>query len=261
MKQYTSYDPYGTYENKGEDPYSILMKMSSWNKEIRSTISDVQETLYGTVERQSQIIQDVSGITSNVFEIDSRLGETESTIIQQAGLIASKVELTDYTGAKVTSLIVQDATSINLLAQQLNLKGLVTFTNLSTSGQTSIDGGNIIARSILASHLVVDNLGAISARLGTVTSGNINIYDSINIGRSVYMRGSGTGVYFDTFSQIYDTGGYLTIEGYNRITLVGNLDISNARFVGGTSVRYSSSSNRLYVDLNGIQQGWINLDG
>jgi len=334
MDTYNVQDPYGTYQTKsGEDPYSILMKMASWNQEIRSTISDVQYNLDGTIEKQTQIIQNVDGITSNVFAIDTRVGKAESTIVQQATLISQRVTITDYTGAKVTSLITQDAASISLLAQRLNLNGLVTFTNLSTSGQTTISGGNIstntlrgnaiiantlygdaliantlhgnaligntvsgnviigntiagdkiMANAIGANHISVNSLAAISADLGTIYSGtingiqingaNINIYETASIGAGLYLRGSGnhTGVYFGSTQIIQNSSGWLDINsGISSrgafTEFYGSVDFSGANVTGlggggATSVRYSSSSRRLYVDLNGVQQGWINLDG
>lgn len=80
MNEYESYDPYGTYETKGEDPYSLLLKMSAWNKAIRSTISDVQESLDGTIERQSQIIQEVDRIELNVLDITTSLDSTVTRV-------------------------------------------------------------------------------------------------------------------------------------------------------------------------------------
>lgn len=88
-------------------------------------------------------------ITLSVSGLDTRLGQAESSISVQAGQISSKVELSQFNGPTFTSLIVQDPWSISQMAQQLNLQGLVTVTNLNTPGQTVIDGGNIYGSSFV----------------------------------------------------------------------------------------------------------------
>ena len=339
--EYLNYDPYGTYQSKGEeDPYSILMKMSSWNKEIRSTISDVQYELGGTIERQSQIIQDIDSINLNVLEInrlgsetrtrvgnlevradgidltvkdiyespdglnarvggleiradsidvyvaavDSRLGTAEGRITTMAGqidlkassssvtalgtrmnsaeisinglnsTITQKVSYTDYNGSTIVSLIHQAPSYITIAANRINLVGAV---------------------SVLSD--ITGRLGSITA--GTINGVNINsayvdIYESIYVGNGVYLRGGRTGFYFGDDSQLFSQYGNMTIEAWNALDIVGSpirlygtVDFSRASVIGldtgggGTTVRYSETSRRLYVDLNGTQQGWINLDG
>lgn len=152
MNEYENYDPYGTYETKGEDPYSILLKMAAWNKGLRSTISDVKVTLDGTIARQSQIIQEVDNITlnvtdietnltgvttqvgqlevrsdqitQNVLAIDSRVGWAESTINVQAGQIQNKVGVSDFNGNTIASLINQTATTVTVIASKIELSGI-----------------------------------------------------------------------------------------------------------------------------------------
>lgn len=81
MNEYDVKTPYGNYQTKGEDdPYHILMKMASWNKELRTTISDVKYSLDGTIERQSQIIQNVDSITQNVTNITTDLEGTNTRV-------------------------------------------------------------------------------------------------------------------------------------------------------------------------------------
>lgn len=94
-------------------------------------------------ESRSKIEQTNDRITLSVTELGGRLGNAESTLQIHAGEISSRVTYTDYNGATITSKITQDPYSISLLAQNLNLQGLVTFTNLNTPGAAVIDGGNI----------------------------------------------------------------------------------------------------------------------
>lgn len=341
MEDYTKYDPYGTYETKGEDPYSILMRMSSWNKAIRSTISDVQESLDGTIERQSQIIQEVDKIELNVFDItsnldgtvtrvgklevrsdeinayvgrvDSRLGKAEAEIIVHAGDISLKAN-----SATVTALATRVSTAevnIDGLQGQINLRATTATVNalgtrVSTAeisinslnstitskvSTTDYNGRTIaslinqspydvtIAASKINLYGAVTVLSDITGSLGTITSGTINsvtvnsayinIYENVSIGNTLYLRGSGQrSVQFGSAHVMETSGGELDLYSLRGVTIgyyttfSGTVDFSRANVTGlggggSTTVRYSASSRRLYVDLNGVQQGWINLDG
>lgn len=61
---------------------------------------------------------------------------------------------------EIISKINQTAEQIQIQASKVNLTGYVTFTNLSTDGETSISGGNIITETITADKLNADNINA-----------------------------------------------------------------------------------------------------
>lgn len=61
---------------------------------------------------------------------------------------------------EIISKINQSPESITIQANKVNLTGYVTFTNLSTDGQTSISGGNIITGTITADKLNANNINA-----------------------------------------------------------------------------------------------------
>lgn len=199
---YSVTDPYGTYQTKGEEnPYDILLRMKSWQNEIRATISKVTDNIVNLHEQQTQILQNIDSIDLNVLDIltdltgkttqisqllldvgqvkinvsetDTRLGKAEGTLIVQAGEISSRVRLTDFTGANVVSMMVQDAYSFNFLAQQLNFQGLVTMTDLQgNKGTTFINGANISTGTIL-----LDKLFGNLFRIGTMEGGTaLDIY-------------------------------------------------------------------------------------
>ncbi|MED4916706.1 phage tail spike protein [Geobacillus thermodenitrificans] len=109
--------------------------------------------------------EDVDGQISG---LDARVSIAESSITQLADEIALRVEKNG-----VISAINQTAEQIKIQASRVDLSGYVTFTNLSTPGQTTIDGGNLKTNSVTANKLNVSSLSAISANLGTVTAGTI----------------------------------------------------------------------------------------
>ncbi|WMV75300.1 phage tail spike protein [Geobacillus thermodenitrificans] len=104
----------------------------------------------------------------DVNNLKSRMSSAESQLTIHADQIATKVERNG-----VISAINQTAEQIKIQASKVDLSGYVTFTNLSTPGQTTIDGGNLKTNSVTANKLNVSSLSAISANLGTVTAGTI----------------------------------------------------------------------------------------
>lgn len=92
---------------------------------------------------------------SDLASAVNRLTSAESTISQQADQIALKVEKSG-----VISAINQTAESIKINANKVNLTGYVTMTNLSTAGQTTINGANIKTGTISADRIDVTGLFA-----------------------------------------------------------------------------------------------------
>lgn len=171
---------------------------------------------------------------TTVNALGTRVNSAEININGLNSTISQKVSYTDYTGSTITSLINQDPWAVSIHASKINLYGAVSV------------------------------LSDISGALGRISSGDIDIYNEIRVGSGIHLRGGGMqGLYFQTYSQIYDSGGYMTIEGFNRIDMIGNVDFSRAQVTGlssgSTTVRYSSASRRLYVDLYGVEQGYISV--
>lgn len=135
-------------------------------------------------------------ISLKVSGLDSRMGQAESSINIQAGQIQSKVSYTEYNGPTVTSMITQDPYSISMLAQNLNLQGLVTITNLKTPGQTVIDGGNVYGSSFVVGRGTGSTMTLTSIAGAHVLSSSDSAGMAIQSNNSLSLRASGNyGVY------------------------------------------------------------------
>lgn len=280
---YTVTDPYGTYQTKGEeDPYDILLRMKSWQNEIRATISKVTDNVTTIHEQQTQILQDIDSIDLsvldiltdltgkttqisqlllevgqvkiNVSDVDTRLGTAEGTLVVQAGLIGSKVSLTDFTGQTIASMIVQDPYSISLFAQYLNLTGYVTFNALANPGQTIINGSNITTGQILANLIygqvfVVGNGTSTELVLTSIAgSHSMQSYDANgyrigSTGTLSFQAGPGWTVYSN--SKFWARVG-LEVSGYGQF----NNDVSVAGQLSAGSIVVNGSG---VVNVNTVQ--------
>ncbi|TYR81120.1 hypothetical protein FZC66_04450 [Priestia megaterium] len=171
---------------------------------------------------------------AQINSVSTRVSTAESTITQQAGLIAQMVSTTDYNGNTIASKLVQTATALDLIAKNINLTGLITFTDFDSQTRgvidgverwtypntTKINGGEIQTRSIAADRINVSSLSAISANLGTVTTGELrsviiraSTFDTLS-GSVINIGGGGAGIdLFDgSFRLKQSTGHYYSIN-------------------------------------------------
>ena len=96
------------------------------------------------------------------------------TVQQEASITtnATNIELRVRKDSVISS-INQSAESITISASKVNLAGYVTFTNLSTSGQTEIDGGNIKTGTITATQIAASTITGAKIAAGTIEASNI----------------------------------------------------------------------------------------
>ena len=93
-------------------------------------------------------ITDTADLTMRVNSAEQKI--TDTAIVST---VRSSTSYKSDLGAKVSSNAIissnnQTAESIKISASKINLTGYVTMTNLSTAGQTTIDGGNIKTNTI-----------------------------------------------------------------------------------------------------------------
>lgn len=211
-------------------------------KEYRSRIEQTNDRilLEVTAVNSSIAALDIraASIDLSVTQLDGRLGNAESSINIQAGQIQQRVTLSQYNGPTVTSLITQDPYSISLLAQNLTFQGLVTVTNLSTPGQTVIDGGNVYGSSFVVGR----GTGSLMTMTSTLGSHTIVSNDAagmaIQSSGSLSLRtGSGFGV-FVPFSPLVAQAGFRVDSGISQfntnVTVNANLNASTLSVQGAT---------------------------
>lgn len=130
-------------------------KIKSHETRIANAESKITDTAITNVVKQAQFIKDIEG---NITEVESAVSSVEQT----ANSITSKVNGLDgkYTEIKQT-------------VDKIDLTGKVSFSDLSTSGKTTINGDNITAGSISANMISGGTLKGVSLQTysGTNTSG------------------------------------------------------------------------------------------
>lgn len=221
-------------------------------RQFRSKIEQTNDRITLEVEEVDASIAAINvradNITLSVTQLDGRVGNNESQISIQAGQIQSRVTYTDYNGQTITSKITQDPYSISLLAQNLNLNGLVTFTNLNTPGAAVIDGGNIYG------NLFQVGRGTGSTLTMTSTAGSHTLISNDASGFAVQSNGSlslrtgsGYGVYVP-FSPLVAQSGFRVEGGISQFN---------------TNVTVNATLNASFLQVQGspvATQSWVSAN-
>ena len=232
---------------------------------------DVDASIKTVSDKTSTLEQAVNGFSGRISSIETTANNASSKVTEITatvnGLTTTVANKTDK-GA-IISTINQSAEAIKIQASKLELTGYVTMTNLSTSGQTSIDGGNIKTRTITAAKIAsgtitatqiaantitgakiasktitadkisVTSLSVLTANLGTVTAGSltsnttISVSTNLTVGNNIYLNqnvNTTKYIYFNSSNYIRN----LYTNSYNYITV--NSNYRCALMSGSTSV-------------------------
>ena len=163
-----------TYSTKTE---TTAAKNAAINSANASTDQKLQN--YSTTTQMN------SAITQKANEIIFSVSETYATKTTTNSLssrikqTAKTIELTttdNSTSAGITiKLKNEDGTQIDSKSANITLSGLVKFTDLSTSGSTTINGSNITTGTINANLITTGTLSANRLNGGTITGSSINL--------------------------------------------------------------------------------------
>lgn len=144
---------------------------------LSSQVSELEQTATSITARVSNSEGEISTLKQTATSITSRVSTAEgniSTLTQTANSLTSRVSTAEgnistvtQTANKISWLVASGTSSSNftltdrtitLVANKIDLSGYVTFSSLSTSGQTAINGANITTGTISADRIDADSL-------------------------------------------------------------------------------------------------------
>ena len=211
-----------------------------------------------TREMESKIAQTSNSITLGVSkklndyyytksEIDITNKEIKSTVSEKVGK------------DEVISEINQSAEKIQISATKLDLEGYATFSDLSTSGKTTINGDNITTGTIKSKNYAVDENGNATAGTqinltnGIIDSKNFTLDSKGNVNVSGLLT-SGTGIY----TNIHTVGAL-----YQRNNLESGMDffgIMENNYGGTGDITKTQLCFFIYVPTGFVvEEAYINL--
>lgn len=136
---------------------------------------DVDASIKTVSDKTTTLEQTVNGFSGRISSVETTANSASSKVTEITatvdGLTTTVANKTDK-GA-IISTINQSAEAIKIQASKLELTGYVTMTNLSTSGQTTIDGGNIKTGTIRATQIAGSAVTADKIAANTITAAKI----------------------------------------------------------------------------------------
>ena len=195
--------------------------------ETKSTITSIQGSITNIEDEQGNITSQMATITTEQSEIKQTAQGLTSTVssIQtslqnldgEVETLSSTVSTVQQTATGLTSTVTQQGETISQIRQDLDkidISGYVTFTDLKTSGSTTINGSNITTGYISADRISggtidadtinVSNLNAANLTKGLINANRIsdannyltnlyatNVYNAINYAQTVQLVSSG----------------------------------------------------------------------
>lgn len=133
-----------------------------------TTVTDLQTRVRSAEVEIDGANARITANASSVTSLAGRVSSAEATLVVQANAISSKVSTTDYTGAKVASLINQSASTITIAAEHIALTG-ANIADRVNSASSSV--------KISASHIDIEGAVAFSS-LDSNVQGKINTAQS-----------------------------------------------------------------------------------
>ncbi|WP_346878755.1 MULTISPECIES: phage tail spike protein [unclassified Clostridium] len=247
-------------------PEDVENKITTVSKKAASIELDLGKVTT-RVEGVEQTTETVDG---KVTLLTNRVSNAEQKITDTA--IVSTVRSSTYykndLGAKVSSneiisCINQTAESIKISASKINLTGYVTMTNLSTAGQTTIDGGNIKTNTISLERLKSATNNPI-IRLFGKCSLDATAKDELGVGSAVrlkwdasnylYISSNKTDIYQGGISKYTFNPAGLTVTDADVIINSGFLVIGGKKnrgwgFSSGNNYWFGLSGDDVYVRM------------
>ena len=105
---------------------------------VETEFNDYGIALATLNQRLQEALDAISGKKSADAEANAKAHTTAQLVIRD-NMISSKVERTDYTGAKVASLINQSADTVKIAAKNIDINGAVTFSSFDSGLKNDIN--------------------------------------------------------------------------------------------------------------------------
>ena len=210
------------------------------------SVSELSQTVSGFDTRITNAEGAVSELSQTVCGFSSRISDAEGNA-SEALQTADKINWIVKSGTSASNFTLTDR-AISLVADNIDLDGYVTFTNLKTSGQTVINAGNITTGTIDASKVNVTNLQINNVKYGTypiITCSGSYGNPTVAVGKdqnSSSVNPNRLTIYGTTINVGDETSTLYTV----------NVKAGNVKIICGSSVQIGTSS--YYAIMNSSRE-------
>lgn len=174
--------------------------------------------------------------TGNLYIENKSSSDILTSIQQNTENIALKVSTSDFTGENLVSLINLSPDTVKISASHVNITGFVTFDNLATSGETTINGANVTTGLMKSANYVA---GDVFSQSGS--SFNLETGDIITTGFRAY-GGNGSARFKGEIQAESGNIGNITIQNGAIESQNGGFKVTSSGDLSATSGKIASFS-------------------
>lgn len=250
------------YVNPSDTKYTTPYYDPSWDakntadttsKEVTSKMSTFQQTLDGFTTRVESVETTANSTTQRLSEITTNLD----------GIRLQVAEKVNYDG--IISAINLSPESIQIDSSKINITGFVTFSDLSTSGSTTINGDNITTGYISGSRIkggIITATNEINFVGGARIFGNTGQYDAgLTISAAGFSLSGGSINHLSGNWYVVDDGNFEVSNGDVTVggDITGNVINANSAFYGNGNIALNNSY--IYTPYGYGYRDYVRLGG
>ena len=209
--------------------------LSSQISSLSGDVSNVQQTANSLITKVQDVEGNVSTLTQTANSLSSKITSAEGNISSLTQTVNGMTLSVSNSGTSSTIKLMQNGVAIS--SQSIVMSGVVTFSDLSTAGSTTINGSNITTGSINASLIKSGSINANLITTGTLSSDYIRLYNSL----AVYSGSSIAGYIGYTTSANDGSAGMHMKKGNGEIVVTAN----------GAKLTYAGTTNQVYISNGG----------
>lgn len=239
---------------------SIIESVEGGLSELTQTVSGFDLRIQNAEQAAAEVSLTVGGFDTRISNAEGAVSELSQTVnsfstrisnaegnASEALQTADKINWLVKSGTSASNFTLTDR-AISLVADNIDLDGYVTFTNLKTSGQTVINAGNITTGTIDASKVNVTNLQINNVKYGTypiITCSGSYGNPTVAVGKdqnSSSVNPNRLTIYGTTINVGDETSTLYTV----------NVKAGNVKIICGSSVQIGTSS--YYAIMNSSRE-------
>lgn len=223
--------------------------LSSQISDINGNVSSLTQTSQSLISRIGTAEGNISTLTQTASSLTSKISDAEGNISNLTQTVNGMTLSVSNSGTSSTIKLMQNGVAIS--SQNIVMSGIVTFSDLSTAGSTTISGSNITTGTISSSRIrLFSSMAVYTGSSGSTIGGYIGYTTSANDGSAGVHMKKGLGEVVAT-----SNGAKITYDGTtNQVT-------ANSGGVGITSQgvnRFYFGSTSFFTDTDSLLGEAIN---
>ena len=267
--------------NQSDEIPNIMLSKGNKAVDWVPASEDTQAQLETQIENMSSSVeQTVNSWTAKITQNEKDITSLKLTDSNFEVTIKNKAD-----SSNIISKINASTEGITISSSKINISGFVTFSALSTSGSTSINGGNITSGVIRGIKIISSTSDSVSR--GELSGSGLNFYSPSKLAGTIYFDSNGEGTTQSAKDRFLIqsknsyvlkllSAGNMSLQANSSIYLMGSVVQTNCQFttdgnkitcgnivcggISGTSINCSSSgsiSGKLFVGGNIDCSGYV----